>query len=331
MKTLTFFNNKGGVGKTSLVYHLAWMFAELGQNVLAVDLDPQSNLTSAFLPEEDVEKIWEAAPPGTVLSSLRPLMEKLGDLADPPIHPISRGLWLLAGDLGLTEFEDRLGDGWRFALDDKPVDRADGLRVSSAFYRMVARAAKRLGASIVLIDVGPNLGALNRAALVATDFVVVPLAADLFSLHGLRNLGPTLRAWRAGWKKRLELAPVSNIAPLPSGSMQPIGYVVMQPTIRERYPVAAYRRWIDRIPSEYARHMLDTSTKIAGANLGTLKNYRSLSPLAQDARKPMFALRAADGAIGGHATAVQNCYEDFVNLATQIAKQIGMKLPARQP
>ena len=50
---LTFFNNKGGVGKTSLVFHLAWMFAELGKRVVAIDLDPQANLTSAFLPEED--------------------------------------------------------------------------------------------------------------------------------------------------------------------------------------------------------------------------------------------------------------------------------------
>ncbi len=49
---LTFFNNKGRVGKTSLVYHLAWMFSEMGKRVVAIDLDPQANLTSAFLPEE---------------------------------------------------------------------------------------------------------------------------------------------------------------------------------------------------------------------------------------------------------------------------------------
>ncbi|MDO8630071.1 MAG: ParA family protein, partial [Phycisphaerales bacterium] len=58
MKTITFFNNKGGVGKTSMVYHLAWMFRELGYRVIAVDLDPQSNLTSAFLDEETLEQLW---------------------------------------------------------------------------------------------------------------------------------------------------------------------------------------------------------------------------------------------------------------------------------
>lgn len=49
MKTIAFFNNKGGVGKTSLVYHLAWMYADLGLSVVAADLDPQANLTSMLL------------------------------------------------------------------------------------------------------------------------------------------------------------------------------------------------------------------------------------------------------------------------------------------
>ena len=56
---LTFFNNKGGVGKTSLVYHLSWMFSDLGMRILAVDLDPQANLSSAFLTEDDFEVLFE--------------------------------------------------------------------------------------------------------------------------------------------------------------------------------------------------------------------------------------------------------------------------------
>jgi cellulose biosynthesis protein BcsQ len=55
---LTFFNNKGGVGKTSLVYHLSWMFAEGGRRVIAMDLDPQANLTAAFLDEDKLESLW---------------------------------------------------------------------------------------------------------------------------------------------------------------------------------------------------------------------------------------------------------------------------------
>ena len=58
MKTIAFFNNKGGVGKTSLVYHLSWMYADLGLSVVAADLDPQANLTSMFLGDERLEQLW---------------------------------------------------------------------------------------------------------------------------------------------------------------------------------------------------------------------------------------------------------------------------------
>ena len=56
MTTVAFFNNKGGVGKTSLVYHLAWMLRELGGRVIAADLDPQANLTGMFLDETGSER-----------------------------------------------------------------------------------------------------------------------------------------------------------------------------------------------------------------------------------------------------------------------------------
>ncbi len=58
MKTIAFFNNKSGVGKTTLVYNLAWMIAELGLSVVVADLDPQANLTSMFLEEEEIESLW---------------------------------------------------------------------------------------------------------------------------------------------------------------------------------------------------------------------------------------------------------------------------------
>jgi chromosome partitioning protein len=76
-------------------------------------------------------------------------------------------------------------------------------RTLSAFHRIATRARRAaLEPKLVLIDVGPNLGAINRAALLAADFVVTPLAPDLFSIQGLRNLGPTLEGWRHSWQDR---------------------------------------------------------------------------------------------------------------------------------
>src|SRR6266536_2197820 len=192
-------------------------------------------------------------------------------------------------------------------------------------------AADSFKADVVLVDLGPNLGAINRAALISSDYVVIPLAPDLFSLQGLRNLGPRLRAWREDWReKRLKL-PEGSFA-LPAGATTPAGYIVQQPAVRLDRPVKAYARWMNRIPDEYRESVLKTAPapglRVADDPqcLATLKNYRSLMPLAQEARKPMFHLRAADGALGGHATAALEVYKDFRHLALQIAKKCSVQL-----
>ena len=92
MKTIALFNNKGGVGKTSMAYHLAWMLRDMGHRVLAVDLDPQSNLTSIFLDESEIENLWpEGKHPDTILGAINPLIESLGDIQNPKAIRIDKG------------------------------------------------------------------------------------------------------------------------------------------------------------------------------------------------------------------------------------------------
>jgi cellulose biosynthesis protein BcsQ len=324
MKTLAFFNNKGGVGKTSLVYHLAWMFADHGIKTLAVDLDPQANLTAMFLDENRLESLWpDDEHPDTVYGAIRPILRGTGDIATPNVERISTKLGLVAGDLGLSRFEDKLSDAWpRCHNRDESA-----FRTMTAFHRLVQRGAD-WGAELILIDVGPNLGAINRSALIASDQVCLPLAPDLFSLQGLKNLGPTLREWRDVWADLLTKAP-SDI-PMPKGTMQPIGYIVMQHGILDTRPVKAYQRWMDRIPNIYRDAVLDETVLSPPAVvndpycLALLKHYRSLMPMAMEARKPIFYLKSADGAIGAHIEAVRKCYKDFQSLAAKIAASAGI-------
>jgi chromosome partitioning protein len=84
------------------------------------------------------------------------------------------------------------------------------IRTTTALHRIVQHAIAKTGAEIVLIDVGPNLGAINRAALLAADTVVMPLAADLFSLRGLHNLGAT-----GASRRRKDLAWMASVQPPP--------------------------------------------------------------------------------------------------------------------
>lgn len=222
MKTVAFFNNKGGVGKTSLVYHLAWMFSELGYRVVAADLDPQANLTSMCLDEERLVKIWESTPRPTVFSALVPLKKGIGDISLSPLEIVAGAFALIGGDLELSSIEDDLSSSWHLCLGRD--ERA--FRVTTAFSRIVEQAGDEFSADIGLIDVGPNLGAINRAALIAADYVVIPAAPDLFSVQGLENVGPRLVFWREEWNERKAKVPASLDIIMPRGDMHPIGYVV---------------------------------------------------------------------------------------------------------
>ena len=105
---IAFFNNKGGVGKTSLVYHLSWMYADKGLKVLAADLDPQANLSAAFLEEERLEEFW---PDGdhskTVYGSILQVPRGIEDTsADHHSEVIVSMIHTLVGDLSLTRCDD---------------------------------------------------------------------------------------------------------------------------------------------------------------------------------------------------------------------------------
>lgn len=317
MTTIAFFNNKGGVGKTTLAYHLAHMFARLGRTVLVADLDPQANLTAHFLDDDELEVLWgvdESSNP-TVAGAVYPIVEGIGDVGPVSPRQVAENLHLLPGDLALSRFEDRLAQEW-------PATLAGGnnaaTRVTTAFHRLVKFAAEQIAADLVLVDLGPNLGALNRSALLLADYVVVPLGADLFSAQGLRNLGPTLRRWRADWQGTALLRVTATIG-VPRGEMRPLGYVVTQPSMRLDRPVKAYGRWLSRIPQVYAEAV--GSSIGMSADIGTVRNFRSLMPLAHDARKPMFDLRPADGAIGSTQRYVQLCLREFRELAQEILRR----------
>ena len=329
---VAFFNNKGGVGKTSLVYHLAWMYADLGVRVVAADLDPQANLSAAFLDEDRLAMLWsETNTRQTIWGAIQPLLRGIGDVHPPHLELIDERLVLLVGDLALSGFEDQLSEVWPKCLDGD--ERS--FRVISAFWRVMQHAAESHQADLILVDLGPNLGAINRAALISSDSVVVPLSPDLFSLQGLRNLGPRLRRWRDEWQQRLQKNPAPDLS-LPAGRIAPIGYIVIQHSIRLDRPVKAYQRWITQIPSVYHNEVLGevlheaTTPNLSIANdpsnLALMKHYQSLMPLSQEAHKPIFYLKPADGATGAHTYAVQKVYEDFKALAVKIAQRIQLEM-----
>lgn len=317
---LAFFNNKGGVGKTSLVYHLSWMMSLMGHRVLAVDLDPQANLTSAFLDEEQLEALWESGgTEETIWGGWRPLKEGTGDVRAVRAQEISERLKLLAGDIALSQTEDELAQEWPRCNDG----HARAFRVISSFWRILRSTAEASDSELILVDLGPNLGAINRAALLAADHIITPVAPDLFSWRGLGNMGPVFADWRESWQTRRNEASRRGLSlDLPGGQFHPLGYVVMQPVERLNRPIKSYRAWVDKMPVQYARAFSIPPEQMAAHHLGTVRHFSSLIPLAQEARKPVFSLRSADGALGSHRKAAERAGDLFRELSTTLLQRV---------
>ena len=324
---ISFFSTKGGVGKTFLTYHTAWMLAELGYRVLMADLDPQSNLSAACLTEDRlIELSQQNRRSSTIYGAVVPLSSGIEDVRAPWLETVASNLSLIPGDIALFDFERDLSQAWyRCMVNDRRA-----LYVLSAFARVLQKGATQCAADVVLMDLAPNLGAINRAALIAVDSVVIPVGPDLFSIQGLQILGTGLRSLREEWRECLARHPNFEVT-LPEGRMNPIGYAVMNQSARHGRMPLSYQAWATRIPAAYRQYVIgqndapDVSTNDEENCLSVIKQYHSLMPMAQEARKPMFDLKPSDGALGALSKATQDAYHDFKQLAVKIIQRAGLQ------
>ena len=264
-----------------------------------------------------LKKYWKKKE--SLFNALEPLIQGTSDIQKAAIFRITEGFGLLPGNLQLSGTEADFSASWPKCLDAD----ARSFRVTTAFHRLIRQAGEALEASWGIIDMGPNLGAINRAVLIASDYVVFPLGPDLFSFQGLRNVGKFLNQWRGDWKERKNKKPADLGFSLPEGKMSPVGYIMMRHSIRSDRPVKAYQRWMDKMPMSYREYVLQETEPHATKErdkylLAHLKDYRSLMPMAQEKNKPIFLLKPGDGAIGAHYKAVQDCYSDFKILTKKI-------------
>lgn len=246
--------------------------------------------------------------------------------------PFLHHLWLLPGDLALSRFEQVIAEAWAKVHG---TNNEQSLMVTTALEKLMRMAAERVSADIVLVDVGPSLGALNRGALLACDALVVPLAPDLFSLQGLKNVGPTLRIWREDWKRVLnQPMGAADDEALPDHAAEPLGYVVQQHLARVDKPVSGYSHWAAQIPEVFREHVIGEQIPDGERDLdhdpyciALLKHFASLVPLAQAARKPFFDLRAADGIGGGQIQAVAKARGELSAMVKELLRRLNLHHP----
>ena len=273
-KRIAIFNHKGGVGKTTLTANIACALATRGKQVLLVDADPQCNLTSYFVEDSVVDSLLDESdgPNGkmTLWSAVKPLVNSDGQLRGIDPYELSHeNVFLLPGDIRLSEFEEDLNDSWTDCFKRKQR----GFRSTGALSQLVDGIAEAKKIDYVFYDSGPNIGPLNRAILLGCNYFIVPVACDLFSLRALKTLGHALVKWIRDWDTISMLAP-DNVALFP-GEPVFMGYIPQQFRVYRGEPTKTARQkmpGLERsIRSELVNRLREVNESLAPGNLGDFK------------------------------------------------------------
>ncbi|MGE6761421.1 ParA family protein [Corallococcus interemptor] len=322
-QAICFFNNKGGVGKTTLVANLAaQMSLELGCKLLVVDADPQCNLTQYMLTDDEFIDTYDQEP-ASIYSIIHPLSIGRGYSEKLPIRAVQKfGCDIVIGDPRLALKEDLLAQDWR----DAKAGGTRGLRTTFVFSDLFKKAKNY---DFVFIDMGPSLGAINRAILLSADFFVVPMSIDIFSLWAIKNIGEAVKIWRKELENGIELAEDPSEIPH-LGKLNHIrflGYVTQQHKERtkagSRRIVEAYDAINRRLPAEIEDKLSTLySSKDIEPHLGDIKHLASLAPKSQTLHAPMINVSLK----GSYTTLRKQAREIYGGISAQFLENLSSTL-----
>ncbi|UHG94669.1 ParA family protein [Spirosoma oryzicola] len=335
MRSIAIFNNKGGVGKTTLLCNLAAHYAiNENKKVVIIDADPQSNSTLYMIDDEATLKLYNKGS-GTLNDIFSALKRK--DQYYTKSLPIVKSskfhVDIIPGDPQVSTFEDYLSKDW-FDGIEKGTSRA--LRTTMIFKDLLFKL-ESLEYDLAFFDLGPSLGAINRAVLLSSDFFLIPMSADIFSLKAINNIEITLGDWRTNFAKGLQAYKQQEGEPYEIQSKEIFsdlkfaGYVTQQYIAKmkdgQRQAVGAFERIIKQIPNTIEKQLIplfnpDSQLQSISYNLGEIPNLYSLIPFSQSSNAPIFSLGKEEGIVGAHFSKVKE-YGDLLN---DIANKLSLNL-----
>ena len=179
MKTISIFNQKGGVGKTTSVVNLAVSLSKLNKKVLVIDFDPQANTTTGLgFDKNELEK------------SIYKMFYDGGDNYKDYILKSEEGPYLIASENSLSGLEVELVS----------LDEEERLKMLN---QIIEELKKDF--DIILIDCPPSLGLLSLNALVASDSIIIPIQTEYYALEGVSELLKTYQTIKESIKEDLEI------------------------------------------------------------------------------------------------------------------------------
>ncbi len=328
---ITLFNHKGGVGKTTLTINIAAALAEAGQRVMLVDADPQCNLSAFYLTEKELDSLLgetgETDTSQTLWGSIKPVTRGRGGVRSIPLREINseKTAFLAPGDVLLAEHEEALSRAWTDSFSR--MERGYDVMCAIADAVNVTAAAESI--DIILYDCGPNIGPLNRAIILDSDYFITPVAADLFSLRALTTVGRAIAQWVDDWRTVLQLAPDHYKSRLLPGAPKYLGYISSAYKVsRGRQAADPHAVWESKIAPRVSRRVVEELKKIdvalvpfsASNKIGAVKHFHSLAPRAQELGLAIGDLRGHVNP--GHYRQVDEAKSEFISIEKEIMRRL---------
>lgn len=321
MRIISLFNNKGGVGKTTLAFHLSCALAEMGKRVLIMDMDPQCNLTLYCLTQEKLQNIWEKEDafiedfqnaysslndnekedlfnePRSVHFLLKPTEDGVGNVDRlPPLINVRSNLMLLPGRITLNQYEARISERWSNVYMSDPL----GIRTVTNIRMVAQKYAQRDGLDYVIMDTSPSLGILNKVIISTVDGFVIPAFPDMFSLYGIRNIGNSLRHWKKEFETIYRLISEEKRSLFPEHFVRFLGYTIYNAKKYAGHPpydlAIAHQNYVNKIPetiinfiSEDVRtHLTSDMVQDPIGGVSVMHTHNTLPSMAQKYKLPIW-------------------------------------------
>lgn len=329
MIVISFFNHKGGVSKTTSVYHVAWMLNEMGKRVLMVDTDSQCNLTLTCIGDQNYEDFVAKNPQNNIKYCLDTAFYSKPQLIEAPdcVKVKNReGLYLLPGSFEITEFEVQLGISFQLSNSFSTMNSLPG-----SFYYLFQKCAEKHNADYVIVDLNPSLSAINQALISSSDYFILPTSPDFFSQMAVKSMARILPQWE-DWAVQARNVYANSTYPMPQCKPTLLGYSVNDFNIRNNNPTAAFADIIAKLdsiistilyPSLQSKGMVLQNDTRDTLCMAKVSNFQHLQAKYQEYGIPVYALTESQIGTVGNVLAEHKKKQDFFrSIYSQFADQI---------